>query len=202
VVEAYDNLGNVTERTHYGIDGNLVRSEDGYAWSRSRYDAYGHVTEEEYFDVDGKAIADEDGSAKVVHVYDARGRRVQTQFLDATGKPVVVHGSGIRVVFAYDNFDRPIAATYFDAEGRIVPTAVRVRGILPGTLAERIGLAVGDVIVSYGGVKVTDEGQFVALIGAAHGPVILTIRRGSQTLSAEIPPTKIGVEILTARADG
>ena len=56
-----------------------------------------------------------------------------------------------RVVYTFDDSGRQIKATYFDAKNREVPMEIVVLSVVPGSTAQRIGLAPGDRILSYEG---------------------------------------------------
>jgi hypothetical protein len=50
-------------------------------------------------------------------------------------------GCCARIVYTFDGSDRQIKATYFDAKKREVPTEVVILSVVPGSTAQRIGLA-------------------------------------------------------------
>ena len=45
------------------------------------------------------------------------------------------------------------------------PRGARVSGITPGSPARTAGLAVGDVVLDYGGIRVDDDNHLVNLVG-------------------------------------
>jgi S1-C subfamily serine protease len=56
-------------------------------------------------------------------------------------------------------------------------TGLRIRGVEPGSLGERVGLAAGDRIIAVGRDRVGDSHEFTRLVDAAAGNVALLVRR-------------------------
>lgn len=199
---AFDGVGNDTEDSYFGVDGKpILGGAVGYARVRRRFDVYGNVIEEDYFGVDDKPIDSKDGYARIVRAYDLRGRVVEKSFADAEGRPILIDDIGVKAIYTYDDDNNVIDVAYLDAQGHEIPTEVKVTKIAPDTTAARIGLAPGDRLLSYDGVKLRSTEQLIAMISAGQaGDHVLVVRRGSEVASIRIPAGRIGVTLETVRA--
>jgi hypothetical protein len=74
--------------------------------------------------------------------------------------------------------------------------------VFPGTVAERIGLAPDDRILSYDGHKPTSVKQFVDAVADASGRRVrrLVIGRGTDVLQFDLPAGRVGVRVDIVRA--
>jgi hypothetical protein len=143
----------------------------------------------------------QDGYAKIVRAYDSRRRLIESAETDAEGRPVLSDDIGVKKLFTYDDWDRVVAVAYLDGEGDPIPVEVEVVAVSPGSTAERIGLAPADRLIEYNGEILTSLQQLIALTGMG-GPHLrtLVVRRGSNTLTFQVPPGRIGVEIKNVKA--
>jgi membrane-associated protease RseP (regulator of RpoE activity) len=198
----FDQLGNDTQDSYFGVDGKPALGADCYATIRKRYDVYGNVTEENYFGIDGHPIDSEQGYAKAISIYDLRGRVVQKSLAKADGEPILVDDIGVKAVYNYNDDDVITGVAYVDAQGQQIPTWVKVDEVQPGTTAERIGLAPGDHLVSYDGTKLLSTEQVIAITRASEaGEHVLDVQRGTRILTIRIPAGRIGVILETMPAD-
>ena len=78
-----------------------------------------------------------------------------------------------------------------------------VLDVVRGSIAERLGIARDDRLLSYDGARLTAVRQFITLVGDETRPAArsLTIRRRSQVYTIAVPPGRLGVNIGIARAD-
>jgi len=138
---------------------------DGYAILRKNYDERGNVIEQAYFGADGKPVSNIEGYAKMSYEYDDSGKASHIRF--------------------------------FDADDRELHVELVITEIFPNTTASRIGLSSGDRIISYNGRNVNRADQFGALVKDTAGSAIrsLTIRRGSEILTFEVPAGLLGVRL-------
>jgi PDZ domain len=107
----------------------------------------------------------------------------------------------VKKLFTYDDGDRVVAVAYVDGEGNPIPVEIEVLSVFQGSTGERIGLAPADRLIEYNGQILTSMQQLIALTGMG-GPRLrtLVVRRGSSTLSFQVPPGRIGVEIKNVKA--
>ena len=105
-----------------------------------------------------------------------------------------------RIVYTYSDSDRQIKATYFDANNLEVPVEIVVLSVVPGSTAQRIGLAPGDRILSYDGEQATSIEQVVNLVTDLAGPASRTwiIRRRSQARTFKVAPGRLGINLGSA----
>jgi hypothetical protein len=92
----YDERGNVTETTYFGVDGKPTRNKDGCAKWTQTYDDRGNAVETAYFGLDGKPTLINEGYAKNTYIYDASGVLIDQKYWGVDGKAspmeVVVDG--------------------------------------------------------------------------------------------------------------
>lgn len=198
----YDTRGNSVEQAYFGVDGKpTLHKGFGAARVTRRYDERGNQVEEAYFDVDDRSTLNEDGLARWSARYDERGNQIEKAVFDTEGHPVLVDGIGAEALFAYDDLDQRISTIYLDEQGRVIPVEVEARGNLPDSTAERIGLKSGDRLLSYDGELLRSTDQLIALVGKAKpGLKDLVYRRGETTVTVQVPPGRLGVNIANVRA--
>lgn len=82
---------------------------------------------------------------------------------------------------------------YLVATGR--PTRVPVRGVLPGSSAERAGLRPGDSLVSYAGERVfgMEDLERLTLQGRPGESVVVEVMRNGQSMQLHLPRGPLGI---------
>lgn len=92
---------------------------------------------------------------------------------------------------AYDRF-------LFESGG---PNRVGVASIIGGSAAEMAGLTPGDIILSYGGERIYRQRdlQTATRSGARGEGVQLSIQRGTELISVEVPRGPLGVSLVSRR---
>jgi hypothetical protein len=198
----YDERGNLLEQTNFGVDGRPTpRAIDGVARITWIFDERGNKVEEAYFGVYGKPTLAKNGAARVTLRYDERGNQIEKANFDAEGHAILVDGIGAKALYSYDDRDRRISTVYLDGHGHVIPVEVEVKGIVPDSTAARIGLTAGDRLLSYDGELLHSTDQLIALVGNADpGINELTYRRGDTTASVQVPPGRLGVNIVNVPA--
>jgi len=189
------------KRAYFGVDGRPVLSPDGFAAATYLYDPRGNEIEYAFFGVDGKPTLGKLGIARVRRVFDLRGNVTEMEVFGVDGPVNFFMGCCPKVVYAFDDSDREIKATFFDAKNREVPTEIVVLNVVPGSMAQGLGLAPGDRILSYDGKKPTSVEHVVKLVtDLTGGPPsrILRIRRGSQVLMFKVGPGRLGSNLVVA----
>jgi hypothetical protein len=183
IVSAYDAAGHEIERAFFGVDGKrALPNPGGIAVIRRDYDERGNILTEASFGLDGKLLSGgNDGYAKVTYTYNSRSQVTTTSYFGADGAPS--HSDGcVRINYSYDEFGQQTKVTYLDVQGRELQMELTIRAIAAGGQAERIGLAVGDHLLTYNGVILTSVKQLVEL-ESGNGFRTLTIRRNAETLT-------------------
>lgn len=83
----YDDKGNITEISNYGIDGKLVISTQGWAVQKVTHDRYGNVAELSYFGAENEPI-EPFGYHREVRFCDRYGNPVSACYYDKEDKPL------------------------------------------------------------------------------------------------------------------
>src|SRR5207302_9682823 len=130
-----------------------------------------------------------EGFVSAVIDLNEHGKVVRRRFLDAGGKPVRHRELGY--ASAENRYDATgrlwMGASYFDEAGRPVRTHVVIRQGFSDGQGARVGLRVGDVLLTYGGEKISDilgAGAAVDRWAGAKGrKVPMQVRRGGKEMT-------------------
>ncbi len=216
--QTYDGRGNKIEQGFFGPGDKPIAPGEFHRFT-AQYDAHAIVIEANFFDADGKPTpvwnnevahgfhrftthADELGNMREkrlfdsnfrVHLkFDEHARITEEIWHDAEGKPTMgVHGYARKT-------SEPIEGTPFfkstcwSLDGAKLPYWLRVEQIDPQGQAARIDLRPGDVLLTYGGVRL-DEAPLQLLTSQADGPRKLELLRGGNKLTLEVQPGTVGV---------
>jgi serine/threonine protein kinase len=225
VTSRYDERGNKVEQAYFGLDGTPTLHRDGHAGWTARYDERGHKLEEAYFGSDGKPTLLRNGVHKLEMRYDERGNQVEQAFFGKGGKPVGVAEGYVRWSARYDARDRCrektfqgydprlgyvrevrrysttgtwLDSAYFDEAGRSVRTGVVISEVAGASQGQRVGLRVGDVVLSYDGRAIVNTPRFIAAVrqraaGGRPGQVVLRVRRQGKEQDFSLAPGPLGV---------
>jgi hypothetical protein len=199
----YDERGNQVEAAYFGIDRKPVLSKNaGAARKTWRYDERGNEVEEAYFGIDDALVANAEGIAVRLSDYDDKGRVVTQAFLDVHREPVLIDDIGARAHYSYDDSDQVIGVIYRDTRDQIIPVTIVIREITPDSTAARIGLALGDRLLAYGGETLASRQQLIPLVSQPGTSAReLVVRRGSAILSWRVPPGPLGVSLANVRTE-
>jgi tRNA A-37 threonylcarbamoyl transferase component Bud32/CTP:molybdopterin cytidylyltransferase MocA len=191
----YDSRGNRVEGRFFGADGKPTANKAGIAAYRTRYDEAGRVTAERYLGPDEKpAIQRELGYARSSRTYDERGNEVEAEFYGVDGMPVTGADGYARCVRKFDRKGAFVSQTFTDAEGKEVTTEVVIGAVVPGSAAERLGLAAGDVLLKYDGKPIASTFQLQALRGKVPSGE-LTVRRHGKTFAVSAAGGVLGIRM-------
>ena len=200
---SYDALGHQTDLIFIGTDGKRVLEKDGYTERRQVFDARGNVIERAYFGIDAKPTRLTNGGyAKVVWAYDARDEITEESYFGINGEPA--HDSGcVRITYTYDGLGRETGVTYWDAQSKSIPVEVAIGSTMSGQAGARVGLLVGDRVLTYAGQKITSVKRFEELIFSPMTPGFneLTVRRGSEIVKFTVPHGELSISLVLKRAD-
>ena len=123
-VSKYDERGNRTEVSYYGIDGKPCLHKDGNAKWVSKYDERGNETETSFYGIDGNLCLCNYGYAKFTAQYDDRGNQIATFFYGVDGELCLnIYGYSIQIIECNDRC-LVTELSYYDTERK----PVNVRG--------------------------------------------------------------------------
>lgn len=122
---AYDQFGNHTELSLFGIDGEPTRGQLGFHKHRFIYDETGlHLIGREYFGTDDKPVAIIDDFHRAVYVRDEQGLLTELRFLDLDGNLVMNNYEKVAFYrYSYDENGVRTATQKFDASGNALPNS-------------------------------------------------------------------------------
>jgi YD repeat-containing protein len=194
----YDGRSKQIEMTFFGVDGKPVLTTSGcHRWT-ARYDGRGHKIEAACFGTDDRPAVWTNGHHRWTAKYDERGNQTEEAYYGLDGKPTRLKNGYARLTWKYNDQKQQIDKAAFDADGQPVPLEVYLREVSPGGRAERLGLRVGDVLVSSAGRPVQNSARF------AHGrrteqpddaPRTLEVLRQGQQLAFAISPGLLGIRL-------
>ena len=117
----YDDRGNRTRISTWGIDGKPVANSFGVAESRYEYDDRGNVTRQMNFGPDGKPVSDATGVFEVRAEYDARGNKMRDMGFGPDGELALDEDGVAENRYEYDARGNVTKVSNFGLDGK--PTA-------------------------------------------------------------------------------
>jgi hypothetical protein len=187
-VYEYDDRGNRVAEAYFDAKGQPAgHPSGGYHRWRAEYDDGGNRMAESYFGLDGYHW---------VYRNDERGNAIASAYFDPEGRPAE-HADGYhRWAATYDDAGNQLERAYYDKSGSKLEVAAKVIDVIPDSRAESIGLMTGDLILRYAGKDIHGASQFVREVAIGQGPKReLIIWRDNQTLTFQVEPGRLGVEI-------
>jgi hypothetical protein len=109
----------LVEATYFGINGEPVLNDEGFARVTYVKDSHGRDIETAYFGTDGKPLNQKHGYAKLTNRYDDYGAFVEEAYFGSSGEPVLNYNGIARITQVNDELGRAAEWAYF---------GVRVRG--------------------------------------------------------------------------
>lgn len=160
--------------------------------------AHGNLTTMSFFDTKTKLIANRDGCAVAVTLHDERGNRTGEAYFGPDKKPVLHRKGFHRARFRYDRLGQPLAIEAFDCARQPVRLEAFIAEVLPGSLGERLGLHVGDVLRSRDGRDVSSHIWLIArrrLENDRRAAKKLTVLRDGKVVEFFVPPGLLGTQL-------
>jgi serine/threonine protein kinase len=194
----FDERGNRIEQAYFGLDGGPARHPDGYAKVTDKHDSRSNPIEEAYFDESGKPTRHKDGYAKFAAKYDASNNVIEYVYFDASGKPTRRKDGFAKVTYKYDSSGNQTDASFFDPEGKPVRCRVVISEITSGGPGERIGLKVGDILMTYDKQEVINFSSFrLGRLAERPGEKLkeLVVVRKGKSLTLLVPPGPLQVSM-------
>jgi hypothetical protein len=187
----FDDRDNEVERDFFDEAHNPVRNKDGNTGWTKLYNARGLVVEQTLFGFDGR-----DGYVKMAAKLDANANPVELTFLDARDQPVRLKDGYSGWTAEYDAKGDWVGTSYFDADHKPVRTRAVITEVLPDSKAARVGLKVGDVLVSYDGKEVLLWQRIAAEKSSEPDglqPKELRVLRDGKELAFRVPSGRLGM---------
>ncbi|PYI87523.1 MAG: hypothetical protein DME26_05880 [Verrucomicrobia bacterium] len=163
---AYDERGNQTNSAFLGTDGLPITTTSGYASVAMKWDERRNRIEWACFDREGLPAIDRSVGNHLLRVaYDERGNPTNTVYLGTNGLPTLTKDGYARIVRKWDELGTQVELKYFDDQDRLLRARdeVYITQVVSGEQGERVGLRVGDVVISYDGMNITNVQQFIKL---------------------------------------
>jgi hypothetical protein len=145
-------------------DQPFVSPRSGTAGLTMRYDSSGNIVVQQFIGPDGKPRLANNGIAGFTSQFDADGREIERRYVDILGKPTRSERWCWGFRFTYDPASRKKTETPIDDHGRELVERLAVAKIEPGKGADRAGLKVGDVILSFAGADVSKQAEFARVL--------------------------------------
>ena len=197
----YDERGLRIGEAYFGLDSKPTLSDEGIARVTYRYDERGNKIEEACFGVSDELTISALGFARWVSLYDVRGNGVEIRYFDDDNKAMKIIGDSIKIRYSYDQSNQRISDVYLDEHDVAIPVEVEITGVYANSTAAKIGLQLGDRLLSYNGEKLGSVDQLIALTGNARpGTKELGYRRGETTFAVQVPPGRLGADVANVRA--
>ena len=145
-----------------------------------------------------KLVANSDGFALRKATFDDRGNRITEEYFNPEVKPTL-HRSGYhKLVTTYDRLGQATSLKAFDVSGKPLRLEVFVTEVVPGGPGQRLGLQVGDVLLSYDAQEIRDLVEFMDQRRLENDPNAtkkLTIQRTGKTIECSLAPGLLGIRM-------
>ena len=184
-----DERGNQTKVTFLGLDGKPCLLKDGYSTKILVYYEHGNLSEVAHFGLKGEPVLDlKECAHRIVQRYGPNGL-AETAYFDCQGRPIPYAEHLAAVAKA--------SSSNGTAGGSQPPMRVRIIAVLAGGEAAIKGVQVGDIVLRYAGVPVTNHPGLIGEIvkpGSESRELVL-LRAGKEiTLQAPPGPLKVALE--------
>lgn len=199
----YDAQGRIARQMYVTTAGTPANEDDGsYGWE-AVHDQEGHEISHTWLGADGTPTLLAAGYAKVQRRF-SQGTEVERAYFGTKGEPVLTKTGYHRWQRGPGEPEAGASHQHFDLEGRLVRTRrlLAVEAVAGGE-AKRLGLRAGDVLCSYGGRTLMNNGPWPGLDAAldlvraaferARRPDLVIWRDGKRMTFALKPGATLGV---------
>ncbi|MFL5240516.1 MAG: protein kinase domain-containing protein [Gemmataceae bacterium] len=193
----YDDRDNVIEEAYFGPNGEPARRKEGWSRVKTVRDA-DRVVGRTFFGFDPTTPNGPEkwhGYASCHEKFDERGNLTERCNCDGADKPVNASNGVARSVYIYDADNNRIGQHFFDADNKPVATKVFVFSVAPNSQAAKLGIKTDDLFLTFDGWEIPDDVQFRLHRKTQQGTKPLVVRRGSETLTFQIAPGLVGVNL-------
>ncbi|MEO6741854.1 MAG: AAA-like domain-containing protein [Chthoniobacteraceae bacterium] len=187
----YDSANDLIAVRYLAADGAAGNDGDGSSFVRMEKDGKGRIVRTRWLAADGSPARSKVGFNERVVTYDKGGRRTHDV---ATG---FAESSGIaKLVREYNEKNEIARSFYLDAQDKPVQMRIFVDKVMPDGEAARVGLKVGDLLLTYEGHAVPDLKTLREQIGAP-GPNRRTLRvwREGKVVPLSVAPGLLGIQL-------
>ena len=197
----YDNRGNLIESSYFDAQEEPEYGDWGYAVERNEY-VGNRMRSSAAFDAAGQRVlrgAEPDRGLPAgywMHTfrYDPRGNPVEIRYLGLEGELINTAAGYARVEQQFDRYGALTARALFAADGSQVRQRVEIVFVAPASVAESLGLQIGDIIDSLAGEPLDGMLAFNTQRAAAGTkPLEATIVRGEESFTVTLPPGTLGI---------
>jgi YD repeat-containing protein len=195
----YDHRGYPIEEAYFDEHNHPTLHAEGYAKKLMKYNDRGQLLEIAYVGPDGDFVPhQESGAAKVRATYNERGKVSHLAYFDPQDHLIqATYGYATRH-YTYDDLGRETTRVFRDIHGMPVHTRVAITHVDPDSNSQRLGLQVGDLILSYEGEDVGNThvfNDFELVRGERRRE--LRFQRQNQVLTLTVHPGRLqGLELI------
>ncbi len=118
VEKRYTARNEILEEAYFGVSGEPVLTEHGWARLKNAYDHRGNKVETKYFHVDGNPTLISGGYHRVTRIYDDWRNVIEIAYFDVRGRPTKTNEGFARLEKSYDAFGRLVKQSLYDEEGK------------------------------------------------------------------------------------
>jgi len=174
------------------INGKL--SETEHDTIKKKYNEAGYATEEARFDINDKPINHAAGYHRVATQYNVHGYWIDIAYFDKDGNPATGERGYSHGTCSFDRNNTLLEMKFMDVAGKIARTKVTVSEITPDSQAAKLGLKVGDRILSYDGQEIVNLSDFMRITSASSKKQRkMTVSRGKEDITITIEPGLLGI---------
>jgi hypothetical protein len=190
---SYDERGYRVEAAYYDERDLPARNKNGCSKERSKYSQAGQLIESACYGTDGSGMRDTlFGCVKRRFSYGPAGYRSRWDCFDENDQLTQSALGYASSKYIYDDFGRQTKSEFFDANGSRVSTHVRISEVEAGSIGERAGLRVGDVVVAYDGREVEGTSAFEEReLQMGERPRRLTLKRDGKMVDLDLPSGRL-----------
>ena len=120
VVQKYDELSRLTERSYFDVNGNYIEhKKQGFARLIKKYDTFGNLVEEAFIGKNGKLIQPSGKNyARFIEKYNDQNQTIEEAYYSADGKLAInTEWEFARKLTIYDDQNRVIRESFFGDGG-------------------------------------------------------------------------------------
>lgn len=155
----YDERGNCTTQAFFDTNGKPIEDWLGGFQRKYEYDRHDRSTREIYLDQYGKLMLTAGGYADVRLEKDEEGHTIKESYYGINGEAVLLDGKYAAIRWTYDA-DGNRRESYYGVDDAELWKVIVVKEIQAGSVAEKLGVKVGDIWCKLGSREFTDMRSF------------------------------------------
>lgn len=184
--------------SYFGADDQPCTRIDGYSVVIIQINERGERVEAESRDNGERRVMSSEGYCRIRVKFDNDGNAVDIRLFDIADQPCQRPDGIARWTVKYDAAGRRLSTTFFDLNDQVLDEVVMITGIVAESQAARLGIQVGDQIVSYDGKPIAKRETFIGIRKAETAdrpPRDLVISRDGVQHTFSILPGQLGVNV-------